>query len=680
MAATINKDSSKVISQRLLILLILLVAVVLAAMAFLSIRESREDSLQLLRMQGAAFTEALAQASDAAIASEARIDQLTQLRYSEILRPLVSEETFRPTDRILTRMALQHDLLGVFGFDSTGQIMAEGVVRGLFSGPPEFVITEARNLLANPEEQFALLLDEDTPDGRPRHYYLEIAADLQHVFGLAADADSYVDMMEEGQIGYLAQNMAREAGVEYIIYQSTEGIIFASRRPGNLLSIESDPFLTAALDADSIQHRIYEFQGHEVLESVRPFASAQYPFGLLRVGWSLEGYRNVSRGFDRLMISLAVVLFGLSLTAMLLLNSRRRRREISRQYSEIKTISYRLFDQMNTGVAAVDRQGMVILSNQAFNGIMGQTDTVGHRWDDIFSDHRLQYQHLTETPGPLHENELILTDNQGQERTLLVAVSNLISETSDHVALVATVNDVTEMKRFERDAARRERLSEMGNLAAGVAHEIRNPLNTISIAAQRLKAEFQPTEAGDEFRTITDQIRSETRRLNDIITRFLALAREDRKRSKPLALKPFLTEIISFLSSEAARLSIDITLVCDDEVEVAADPDAMRQIMINLFNNTKEALAGEPGKVEIEVATNAKHVEIIFHDSGPGIPPELRDKVLTPYFTTKDAGTGLGLPTVHKLVQQLGGELSIKSSHLGGVSVIIRLPSVSPAI
>lgn len=668
-----RKTNSTGMDPRFLAALLLALAVVIVLITWLGIRESRQDSLRLLKMQGVAFTEALAQAAENAMASESYYDYLAHLRYGEIVRSVVRHDLSSISDQQLTQIAIEHDLYGLFVLNSAAILTAGGVARGSETGPPPFVLDEATLLLGQPEHKYVMLLDEGEVPGETVHYYLELTNDLQWVVVLVADAVSYVEALRQTQIGYLAQNMAREEGVEYIIYQSTEGIVFASRKTGRLLAIESDPFLTESLDSDSIHHRTLDFQGRQVLELVRPFSSEEYPFGLLRVGLSLEGYYAVSRGFDRLMLGLAAVMFGLILVGLLYLRSRRRRKELSRRYSHIKTVTDRIFDEMRTGVAVVDHHGTITLVNDAFERIFGLTGSMGRPWEELIGEPRLALSTLGAGGGSSTETEITI-ERDGDKRYLLVASSNLQPESAEQPGVVVVVYDVTRLKQFEHEAARRERLSEMGHLAAGVAHEIRNPLNTISIAAQRLEAEFVPMDDRDEYVSITSQIRTETTRLNEIITRFLALARDEKRRSQPVRLDSLVTELVQFLGPEAGAFGIELSTELEPNLEIKADPDALKQIFTNLFSNAREALAGRPGRILITIQRDDQVMRIGFNDSGPGIPAELRERVFTPYFTTKDAGTGLGLPTVYKIVTEMGGEIVVTDSDLGGAEFVIKLP------
>jgi signal transduction histidine kinase len=249
------------------------------------------------------------------------------------------------------------------------------------------------------------------------------------------------------------------------------------------------------------------------------------------------------------------------------------------------------------------------------------------------------------------------------------------SERDEFDGIVSVIYDVTQYRELQRRSDRKERLSEMGDLAAGVAHEIRNPLNTISIAAQRLAAEFTPSENQDEYQSFTKQIRSEMRRLNEIITRFLALAHEANERHKTIRLRDAVDEFMELIGAEADSLGIKISSNVDAAIEVGSNPDSFKQVLSNLFNNAKEAFAGKAGEIAISAKKIDSQVEIRFEDNGPGIAPEIREKIFTPYYTTKEAGTGLGLPTVHRIISDVGGEVRIEDSALGGACFVIILPT-----
>jgi len=662
------------LDQPFLVTIVILLALIMLVVAWVGIRQSRSDSMQLLVMQGTVLLESLAQAADNAISAENSIDQLVQMRYSEIVTRLLSLRSRSLSEDDLARVATDHDLHAVYLFDAEVNLLAGTVVRGVQIDPPEFLRDEVAQLLAQPEDRYVLLLDQRDAHTEWLHYYLQIANDLATVVVLVRDAGYYVEALQHTQIGYLAQNMAKESGVEYIVYQSTEGIIFASRKIGRLLAIESDPFLSAAIESDSTVHRLHEFQGETVLEMVRPYSSADYPFGVLRVGLPLQGYRSVTRGFDYLMIGLTTALFILVVLAILYVSSSRRRREISRRFDRMRTVTDRLFEQMSTGVAAVGRDGRIFLANEAFERTFAASECVGRAWDEVVADEQLSLAELQRVESGSAELEFT-RETAAEKRALLLAVAGLTDGGEPSGSIVAVIYDVTRLKRLERDNQRRERLSEMGNLAAGVAHEIRNPLNTIAIAIQRLASEFEPDHDREQYQAIAGQIRIETRRLNEIITRFLALARDRIRSQSRVRIDQLLSDLGQLLKAEADERSLSLSIQSEPDLTVRADPDSLRQAFINLFNNSKEAIVGA-GTIAIMARRTGGDVEILFADSGPGIPADIRDEVFQPYFSTKDSGTGLGLPTVYRIITDLDGKIAIDDQVREGATFVIRLPAV----
>ncbi|UCG62678.1 MAG: PAS domain S-box protein [Candidatus Zixiibacteriota bacterium] len=660
--------------QRYIATLIILLAIIVFVITWYGIRESRADSMKLLVMQGTAFVEALTEAANSAIESERFFDYLVHKRFSELTVELAQLELTSITNEQLMKTAMDHGLYGLYVYGADSVPVAGGLVRGSMVKPPQYVVDEIMQILANPEDNYVLLLDQGDDPDEMVHYYIEITNNLDRVILIVADALYYVDALSQTQIGYLSQKMGQEKGVEYIIFQSTEGIVFSSRKTPSLLAIESDPFLSEALNSDSVAYRPHVFDDTEVLELVRPFATRGFPFGLLRVGLNLENYNAISRGYDRQMVTLSGTLFILVLVVILYFQTRRKRKEITRQYREIKSISDKIFDEMETGVAAVDSGGVITLANRAFERVFDVSAVTGEKWNKLISVSELSFDTIMTRKESSLEYEFSV-GSDSDRKWLLLAVSKMMSESNEPSGLAVVVYDITRLKELEQKAARKERLSEMGNLAAGVAHEIRNPLNTISIAAQRLAGEFAPAENSEEYLAFTKQIRTETKRLNEIITRFLALAHEEKEKAKVTNLAQVVEEFLQLVRYEAESVNIDISAQIDPTLEISVDRDSMKQVLSNLFNNSKEALEGRSGKIAVRGVKKEHEIELRFGDSGHGIKSELREKVFTPFYTSKGTGTGLGLPTVYKIISDFGGDVRVQDSPLGGAEIVINLPS-----
>ncbi len=656
--------------QKNALFILIPLSVAIFFLAYFSIKESRADSLKLLVIQGESFIESLSSATKNAISSEEFYTFLAHKRYNEITVELEQQELHNINNDDLYRHCIMHNLYSAHLFDVDSTLIASSFARGSQLRLPSFVIDEVQYLLSNRDENYLLLLDEDNPPGEIRHYYLKLSNKLDRITVIVVDARYFTVALEQTQIGYLARQMASENSIEYIIYQSTEGIVFSSLDIDGILSIESDTFLTQALEADIIMHRIYMMEDSELLEIVRPFSTSDYPFGLLRIGLSLIDYDSITKRFDNQMIVFSTGLLLLLIISVVYLNSRKKRKKILAQYDQIKSISDKIFDEMKTGVAAIDKHGTIVLVNNAFESILHIHDLSDENWTDRIISQISDFPQLSNKATRLIEKELTFK-HDNLEKTILIVLSYLSLDNNDSESFVVVVNDITALKELEQKSARKERLSEMGDLAAGVAHEIRNPLNTISIASQRLAGEFVPVENKEEYLSFTKQIKNETKRLNEIITKFLALARGDKKQKSKINLSEIVEEFCQFVSVEAESLGIKIEKDIESQYYIDGNIDAIKQVLANLYNNSKESLNSCMGIIKISLRISSNNTELVFEDSGPGIPEDIREKIFTPYYTTKEAGTGLGLPTIYRIVADMGGEISVETSELGGAKFVI---------
>ncbi len=221
-----------------------------------------------------------------------------------------------------------------------------------------------------------------------------------------------------------------------------------------------------------------------------------------------------------------------------------------------------------------------------------------------------------------------------------------------------------------------ERLSSLGKLGAGVAHEVRNPLNAISIAVQRLRREFLPADENRqaEFQTLTQILREEIRRLNTIVEEFLSLSRSGRLDLKPQSVKELVRRTLFLVQEEAKVRSIQIHVQGADSCPpVLIDVEKMQQVMLNLLKNALESIPGE-GRITLAAQPDGtEYVLIMVVDTGKGMSPEEKERIFDPYFTTKEKGVGLGLAIAHEIILAHGGDIKVKSEPGQGTSFEIYL-------
>ncbi len=231
---------------------------------------------------------------------------------------------------------------------------------------------------------------------------------------------------------------------------------------------------------------------------------------------------------------------------------------------------------------------------------------------------------------------------------------------------------------MERQLEKAERLSSLGQLAAGVAHEIRNPLNAISMATQRLKRDFIPSDPQkvDDFQNLSGVIRDEIKRLNGIIEEFLNFSKSRRLDFCKFSVTELLQKIVSLMKEEALSRGITIeTTGKQDPAQISMDVNKLQQAFINLIKNAMESITAEKGRIVIAVDKEGKNYIVVkISDSGCGMTEEEIAKIFNPEYTTKEKGVGLGIPLAFEIIRGHGGDIRVLSRKDKGTTFEVILP------
>ncbi len=235
-----------------------------------------------------------------------------------------------------------------------------------------------------------------------------------------------------------------------------------------------------------------------------------------------------------------------------------------------------------------------------------------------------------------------------------------------------------EKRELSRRAQMAEKLAAVGTMTAGLSHEIRNPLNAAALQLSVLERRVQrlPRDVQQPLLDPLHLVRDEIRRLDHILEDFLQFARPREFQPHPVEVVTVLTKVLDLLEGEAERRSVALERQFDSVPAVAGDEERLRQVVMNLALNALDAV-GRGGTVRVSCRLeepDAREVAIYVDDSGPGVPPEVRDRLFEPFFTTKAQGSGLGLSIVHAIVAQHGGSITIEEAPDSGARFALRLP------
>ncbi len=269
------------------------------------------------------------------------------------------------------------------------------------------------------------------------------------------------------------------------------------------------------------------------------------------------------------------------------------------------------------------------------------------------------------------EKELELTGSKGTALTVAVSITEIISEDGDYVGTMFILRDLTQIRRLQATVQKQEKLAAIGNLAAGVAHEVRNPLSSIKGYATYFATLF---EQDTEKKKAAEVMSAEVERLNRVISELLEISRPSDIKRQETDLPFLLKSSLRLIQQDAETTGISIRSSYDENMPpVMIDPDRVTQALINLYINAIQAMP-EGGELSIEVRDHGSGVLVNISDTGTGMDEETKNKIFDPYFTTKNTGTGLGLAVVQKVVEAHNGSIEVTSEQNNGTRFTLFFP------
>lgn len=358
--------------------------------------------------------------------------------------------------------------------------------------------------------------------------------------------------------------------------------------------------------------------------------------------------------------------------------------EKSQDFTLLKAFHENVLSNMGSGFMAMDLDGSILSHNPATERILGLSSDEINRKNigDVFTraDLAKLFRNAAVLEGGLSQLELSHTRRDGGRVEINMTFSALVVDGVMR-GVIAVFHDVTEMKNMERQVAHTERLAAIGRMAAGIAHEIRNPLASLSGSIQILSADMDPLldQSGKRLLNI---ITRETDRLNRIITQFLSYTSPPRPKPSTVDVSLIIQETVALLELDPrVKGKISIISKVNPDVFVEVDEGQFRQALWNLCVNGIDSMAGS-GSLSVSVGIDTaqrdgrRMARIDVEDTGEGIPPENLDKIFEPFFTTKTGGTGLGLPLAYKIMESHGGKIDAWSELGKGARFTLRLPLV----
>ncbi len=349
--------------------------------------------------------------------------------------------------------------------------------------------------------------------------------------------------------------------------------------------------------------------------------------------------------------------------------------QMQRARTEIRNV----LDQISSGLLLLDERGVIVRANPAAAEILGLAadGMVGQPLAAVLGPAGEEFtacvMAVVEGGPPASRRELRIR-REGREVPLGVSVSHQLDREERRVGAIAIFKDLSEICRLRDRMREADRLAAVGELAASIAHEIRNPLSSLRGSVELLSSEL---ELSGQQERLLELIQRESARVNKIIDDFLAFARLRPSEPRLVACDELMAEVALQVRQHVGAHGGGVELthrVQPHDLQIVADPEQMTQLFLNLAINACEAMEYR-GRllVAVETATPGRGCLLKVCDSGPGIDPAAREHLFKPFFTTKKGGTGLGLAMVSRIAHAHGGSVELIDSPLGGAGLCVRL-------
>jgi PAS domain S-box-containing protein len=355
-------------------------------------------------------------------------------------------------------------------------------------------------------------------------------------------------------------------------------------------------------------------------------------------------------------------------------------RAVTHTVERVKSLMRNVLESIPTGVLTLDARGLVTSLNGAGERLLElrASAVVGRAVDDVLQAVpalATWIQGALRGERLVQETDLTLAVDGARRVTVRASASELRDEAGRPDGLVVLLRDITEVNRLETQLRRADKLAALGTLAAGVAHEVKNPLQALGLNLHLLEAEVRapspPSAVAGEYFAI---LRSELLRIHRIVENFLRFSKPSLPEVKPVDLNALLERVLSLLAFEAADHGVTIETAFDpDLVAVPGDEGQLAQVFLNIGINALQAMRSG-GSLNVTTRRQDGWAEVSVEDSGEGIREEILPHIFDPYFTTRPHGVGLGLVIAHRIVEGHQGTTDVESEVGKGTTMVVRLP------
>jgi two-component system sensor histidine kinase HydH len=420
-------------------------------------------------------------------------------------------------------------------------------------------------------------------------------------------------------------------------------------------------------------------QGEKPLDSwhLSTLGSDTHPQYIL-VGLDMTELENTIRRYRYQMIFMSLTLLLIGLGGWISLMAAQGYRISQEALNRVQAFTGLLISRLPVGIIATDQKGKIRTFNSTAAAMTGRSvaSVRSNNPEAVLPAKVARFFDLQDQKDEITDRDVILTGADNVQYSLHLSSLPVYNQYSDFMGRVLLMYDLSELKRLEKEMQRHDRLVALGKMAAGVAHEVRNPLSSIKGFATLLGSRFKDGSHEHEAAGLLVQ---EAERLNRSITELLNYARPTALHKTEVNLAAIVEFSLKLISGDAQALGVKITKHIEPDLPViTVDKDKINQVLLNLYLNALQAMENSASPKELKVAVHRAEeggmLVVEVRDTGSGIPQEDLDKVLDPYFTTKPEGTGLGLALAYKIIDEHKGTIRFASNEGEWTTVSVSLP------
>ena len=475
---------------------------------------------------------------------------------------------------------------------------------------------------------------------------------LHRIIFLALDATKFSLYRQEFGIGRQLKDLSANPDIQYIYLKDTLGQFIAKSNSAIPPSDERNAF--------------------SIADTLRPDG---FDTIILQLGVNPARFNLINNAANLRTIVIGVAFFASYLLIFAGIYYRKSIKKLEKSSNAIKNYNDLILNNINDAIIGIDEhQNIIIANNSALNLLHNfKILTLNQPYLQYFEQDLFNI----ESKNPHNQGETILNCSNSK-LDIRFYIKNLRNEDNTEVKIIF-FRDITQENQMQMELRRRDQAVASATLAAGVAHEIRNPLNAINIIAQRLEIEFIPQQDAEEYNSLVAIVRQEIARLNQIIKQFLEFSRPAPLNLTNTNANQYFQSLIDFIAKGFASKNIQIqsNLNINASIHIKIDQDKFRQVIINLCKNSIEAInesnRAENGLILINISQDERKILIKIEDNGVGISENDLAKIYNLYFTNKKQGSGLGLSLVHQIISEHNASIHCTSQPNVGTSFLISL-------